>query len=89
MSLYARWAKAYKAGGFDTGQTSIPDTIEAYQFGPEFSETFEGGIKGTFLESRGRYDLNLFQVVFTDLQLSVSTPNPTTRSPTSMPVSSV
>jgi outer membrane receptor protein involved in Fe transport len=76
MSFYARWAKAYKAGGFDTGQTSLPTDIRGYVFGPEYAETYEGGVKGSFLDGRGRYDANLFNIEFTDLQLSVSTPNP-------------
>jgi len=84
MSFYARYATAYKAGGFDTGQTSLPlnstigqDGIAAgYEFLPEFAKTYEFGVKGTFLDGRGRYDINLFELEFTNVQISVSAANP-------------
>jgi len=76
MSVYARYAEAYKAGGFDTGQTSLPTDLAGYVFGPEYSTAYEAGVKGTFMDGRGRYDLNLFQITFKDLQLSVSTADP-------------
>lgn len=76
LSLYGKWAQAFKAGGFDTGQTSIPTTLAAYTFGPESAETFELGAKGTYMDGRGRYDATLFTLSFKDLQLSIATPNP-------------
>jgi len=79
MSTYARWAKAYKAGGFDTGQASLRGDDEGYGFGPEFAEIYELGLKGSIHDGRGRYDFNLFQTKFTDLQLSVSTASPDNR----------
>lgn len=76
MSIYGRWAQAFKAGGFDTGQTTIPSTLAAFTFGPELAETFELGVKGTYLEGRGRYDVGLFELTIEGLQLSIATPNP-------------
>jgi len=76
ISVYGRWAQSFKAGGFDTGQTSIPTTLAAFTFGPELAETFEAGVKGSYMEGRGRFDVSLFTVTFNDLQLSIATPNP-------------
>jgi outer membrane receptor protein involved in Fe transport len=76
ISLYGRWAESFKAGGFDTGQTSIPTTLEAFAFGPEKAETYELGAKGSFMDGRGRFEATLFTLKFTDLQLSIATPDP-------------
>jgi hypothetical protein len=69
-SVFARWAKASKGAGYDTGQTSIPANIDEMRFEAETGETFEVGSKGTFMEGRARYDFTLFRTTFTDLQLS-------------------
>jgi len=81
MSFYARYATAYKAGGFDTGQASLAQNVptglpEGFEFLPEFATTYEAGVKGTFLDGRGRYDINLFELEFTNIQISVSAANP-------------
>ena len=76
LSAYAKWARSFKAGGFDTGQTTLPDTFEEYAFGPEYAENFELGVKGSAMAGRVRFDLTLFDLTFSDLQLSSATPNP-------------
>jgi outer membrane receptor protein involved in Fe transport len=72
MSFYARYAQAYKGGGFDTGQTTLPETEAAWSFGSEYSRSYEGGVKGTTLNSRLRYDFNLFDIKIKDLQQETS-----------------
>lgn len=74
MSVYGRWAQSSKAGGYDTGQTSL--SPDGYEFAPEYAETFEIGSKGSFMDGRGRYDVALFTLEFTDLQVSVATSDP-------------
>src|SRR5690606_5816266 len=81
MSFYARYATAYKAGGFDTGQSTLPPNVptgqpEGFEFLPEYAKTYEAGVKGSFLNGRGRYDLALFDLEFTNIQISVSAANP-------------
>jgi len=76
ISVFARWAQATKAGGFDTGVSSINSSVEAFRFEPEDSETFEFGVKGTLWDNRVRYDATLFRQVFQDLQVSISTGDP-------------
>lgn len=74
-SLFFRWAEASKAGGFDTGQTSAPATVEDYAFQSEYAETYEIGAKGTLWDGRARYDVSVFELTFTDLQVSSATGN--------------
>jgi outer membrane receptor protein involved in Fe transport len=69
-SVFARWARATKGAGYDTGQTSIPANIDEMKFETEKGETFEIGSKGTVWDGRARYDVTLFRTTFTDLQLS-------------------
>lgn len=72
-SFFFRWAQSFKAGGFDTGTNTINETVEEFRFEPEYSETFEAGVKGTYLGNRGRYDVTLFNTQFDDLQIQVPT----------------
>jgi iron complex outermembrane recepter protein len=76
MSIYGKWAQAFKAGGADTGSTSLAATQDEVGFTPEYAETFEAGLKGTLMDNRFRYDLTLFEVQITDLQVSSATPDP-------------
>jgi outer membrane receptor protein involved in Fe transport len=75
VSTYFRWAQSSKAGGFDTGQTSLSGSFEDFVFEPEYAETFEIGAKGSYMDGRGRFDTTLFTLEFTNLQVSVATPN--------------
>lgn len=68
MSLYAKWAKAFKAGGFDTGAKAPPATLAAFTFDAEHAENFEVGTKGTLMDSSVRYDVALFWTIITDMQ---------------------
>ena len=72
-SLFVRWAQAFKAAGYDTGQTSIPETLDEMKFDAEQGETLEFGSKG-YLWDRVRYDVTLFHTEFSDLQLSGAAP---------------
>ncbi len=70
VSYYAKYATAFKAGGFDTAVASLPDDVDAFSFLPEQAETWEVGAKGAFWGGRARYDLALFQLEVEDLQLA-------------------
>jgi outer membrane receptor protein involved in Fe transport len=70
-SLYAKYATAFKAGGYDTGVASLPEDInDRFSFGPEQGETYEIGIKGSLMDNRARYDLSFFNMEIADLQLA-------------------
>lgn len=74
-SLFARWSQSFKLGGFDTGQTTIPNNLDDFAFDTERTEAFEVGAKGTILDGRARYDVTLFQNIFKSLQLQAATGN--------------
>lgn len=76
VSLYARWAQAFKAGGYDTAVSSIPTSVEEYKFLAENAEIFEIGAKGVFWDGRARYELNVYESNFTNLQLQSANPDP-------------
>ncbi len=76
-SVYARWAEAFKAGGFDTGVTTLNSDADGFGFLPETAKTYELGAKGSLWDGRARYDIGLFQTKFFDLQTTVATGDPT------------
>ncbi|MEE8528355.1 MAG: TonB-dependent receptor [Gammaproteobacteria bacterium] len=76
LSFYFRYAEAFKIGGFDTGQTSVPRTEEALRFGSENAETYELGLKGALWDGRVRFDANLFELEVPDLQTTTTSTDP-------------
>lgn len=73
MSIYAKWATAFKAGGFDSGAGSLPTTDAAYQaLKDEYAVNWETGVKGNLMEGRLRYDATLFWMITEDLQLETA-----------------
>jgi len=70
LSLYAKYATAFKAGGFDSAVASLPDDEDGFAFDAEQAEIFEIGAKGGFWNGRARFDVALFQVEVDNLQLA-------------------
>jgi outer membrane receptor protein involved in Fe transport len=89
-SLFLRYAESFKAGGFDTGVTSIngacsQDLIDLgvcqtpydnFRFEGETGQSIELGSKGSLWDGRARYDVTLFETTFDDLQVASDTGNP-------------
>lgn len=74
-SLFLRYAESFKAGGFDTGVTSIPGSIDDFRFESESADSIELGSKGVLWGGRARYDVTLFETTFDDLQVASDTGN--------------
>lgn len=72
VSLYAKWAQAFKAGGFDTGASSLADDLDAFQFDPEYAENYEVGARATFWNGRARGGITLFETTVEDLQIATT-----------------
>jgi len=71
ISFYAKYADAFKAGGFDLGVARLDaGRQDAYSFGPETSKAYEAGVKTTFWDSRAAAEVVAFTSTFTGLQLS-------------------
>jgi outer membrane receptor protein involved in Fe transport len=75
-SVYFKWARAFKAGGFDTSDRGLPDGgigldggQDAFSFKAEYAENFEVGIRGSLRESTIRYSATLFRQEIEDLQV--------------------
>lgn len=66
--LYGRYARGFKAGGFDedNAQGSLPDQ----EFQREEVDSFEVGFKSTILDGMGRLNVSAFHNKFSDLQVS-------------------
>ncbi|MES1218256.1 MAG: TonB-dependent receptor [Bacteroidota bacterium] len=62
--LYASYAKGYRVGGFNAGQT--PDKV---YYSPENSDNFELGYKSTFLNNKVRFNAALFYLYEKDNQV--------------------
>lgn len=73
LSTYAKYATAFKAGGFDTAVATLaPNIDQGFGFGPEQAEIWEVGAKGEFWDGRGRYDTALFNLEISDLQIATT-----------------
>lgn len=64
--VYASASKGYKAGGFNTSVEEEEDRI----FKPEYSWSYEVGMKGRFFNNLLSLDLSLFNIDWTDQQIS-------------------
>ena len=76
VSFYAKYAESFKIGGFDTGQTSVPRSLDALVFDSEDAETIELGVKGTAWGGRFGYDVTLFELEFPNLQTTTISSDP-------------
>lgn len=76
ISVYARYAEATKIGGFDTGQTSIPGSVDELTFETEDAEQIELGVKGALLDGRLFFDASIFELEFPNLQTTAVSPDP-------------
>jgi len=69
LSLYAKYATAFKAGGFDMSVAEVTPVDERFVFGPESAETYELGARGMFLDGRARLEATLFWTEFDGMQV--------------------
>lgn len=67
INFYTTIAKGYKAGGFNASATRDLDI----EYEPEFSNTYEAGMKGDFFGNVMRLNISLFRTEFEDLQVSI------------------
>jgi len=72
ISTYAKWAQAFKAGGFNTGSSTIPSTTEDFNLLSEYAENWEIGAKGNFWDGRARANISAFWMEVDDLQIATA-----------------
>ncbi len=68
INIYATWAQGFKAGGFNAAASNLNGEL---QFEPEFSNTYEAGVKGDYFGGAARFNVGFFRTEFEDLQVSV------------------
>jgi iron complex outermembrane receptor protein len=73
LSLYAKYAEAFKSGSFEIELKSTP-APEEFVFDNEYSESYEVGLKGTFLDGRARASVAIFDTTINDLQVGTTLP---------------
>lgn len=67
--IYGKWGTAYRAGGANSRSL----TYRAY--GPERVSTFEAGLKTSFWDNRGRFNVAAYTTRYTDIQIDFLAPN--------------
>lgn len=71
ITMYAKYAKGFKSGGFNGEASSVAETIRPYD--SEIIDSFEIGAKGRFLDNALQLNAALFFNKHKDMQLSVFT----------------
>jgi len=75
LSLYAKWATAFKGGGANIATGTLNGDPERFHIEAEYAETFEIGAKGDWLDNSFAYNISLFQIEVDDLQIATSFPS--------------
>jgi len=72
-NIYASYSQGFKAGGFDPRARADLDPTGVTQegFGPETVDSFEAGIKGSWLDNRLNFSLAGFVANYKDQQVTV------------------
>ena len=71
ISLYAKYAKGFKSGGFNGEAGTVAETLRPYD--AETVNSFEIGAKTRFFQNRGQLNVTAFLNKHKDMQLSVFT----------------
>lgn len=74
LNLYASYSRGFKAGSFDPRGANLasPEVVDGY--GPEKLDSFEAGLKTTFMGGRSFVNIAAFYSNYKDLQVPGSLP---------------
>jgi outer membrane receptor protein involved in Fe transport len=82
VSFYAKWVKAFKAGGFDTSDRGMPQGgigtslgQDEFSFLAEHALNYEIGARGNAFDGTVRYGITLFNQEIKDLQVETEIPS--------------
>ena len=85
INSYLRYDRGFKSGGYNDQTGTATVILDAFlaPYDPEFADSYEAGLKTTWLEGRLRLNAALFYVEYTDAQRALVTlvcvPNPPSR----------
>lgn len=71
VMAYASWGKGFKAGGWTTRLSAVIPSPKAAEFQPEYSKTWELGLKSQWFERRLRANAALFYTDYNGIQLNI------------------
>ncbi len=71
VMTYARYAKAFKAGGFVMSPPIGGDLPNPFTFEPEYAEGYEVGLKGRFFDNRLEFNSAVYYTEYTNLQVTL------------------
>jgi iron complex outermembrane receptor protein len=69
LNIYAKYARGYKTGGYNIRASSITRFDEG--FGPETLDSFELGVKASWLDNHLQTNLALFRSNYKDIQTNI------------------
>lgn len=69
VNVYAKWSRGYKTGGYNLRASTIDRFAQGY--GPERLDSFEFGIKSSWLDNRLRANLAVFRANYRDIQVNI------------------
>lgn len=69
LNLYAKWSRGYKSGGYNLRASTISRFAVGY--GPERLDSFEFGVKSSWLDNRLRANIALFRANYRDIQVNI------------------
>jgi outer membrane receptor protein involved in Fe transport len=70
MMIYAKYAEAFKAGGFVMNPPILGTPPTPFSFLPEYASGYEVGMKGTFADNRLQLNIAWFDTDFENLQVN-------------------
>ncbi len=76
IMLYVSYAEGFKSGGFDMRGSADVNPRVAEGYDPETVETWEAGIKSQLLDDSLRLNFTVFDMDYTDMQLTVQSIQP-------------
>lgn len=71
VMAYASWGKGFKAGGWTTRLSAVIASPKAAEFQPEYSKTWELGLKSQWFEHRLRANAAVFYTDYDGIQLNI------------------
>ena len=70
VMAYVSWGKGFKAGGWTT-RLSAPSSAQQAQFSPEYTKTWELGLKSEWLNHHLKANAAVFYTDYTGIQLNI------------------
>jgi iron complex outermembrane recepter protein len=71
VMAYLSWGKGFKAGGWTTRLSAVIDSPKQAEFSPEYSKTWELGLKSQWFDNRLRANAAVFMTDYDAIQLNI------------------